>query len=515
MAHYDDILNLSRQVQRGPLSSWFERRLRDQIDNGLFLPETELQRVGDALVAELIGYRQQAGVSTAVLGMSGGVDSALTAALLKRAGWRVIGFTLPIEQNPEETERGVEACHALGLEHMHLDLSKPYRHIVGELGELDSRIASEDDERLRTRRGNVRARLRMITLYDQAHRFSGLVASTDNFSELGAGFWTLHGDVGDLAPVQSLIKSWEVPWMARAFGVPERTWRANPTDGLGIGGGDEAQIGVSYLEWDVMVFALLEGLARNPGLTAEELAETLKIGGDMHARTALGTVLRRLRSTWYKRSNPIRLDHPMAERYEALDALDARLFRPAVLRADEALSRFSGELQDLANQLADALQESERRLVTAESCTAGLLAACVAGAPGSSGVLEGSFVTYCSSLKSDALGVSAELIEEETPYHPEVARQMASGALDRAPCASLALAVTGVGGPGPHEGKPAGLVYIGAALRGHEPHVEEYHFSGRPKEVLAATIRAALHLGLRTLQDADAVRSSPRDNSRR
>ncbi len=262
--------------------------------------------------------------------------------------------------------------------------------------------------------------------HEQAHRFSGLVASTVNFSELGAGFWTLHGDVGDLAPVQSLIKSWEVPWMARAFGVPERTWRANPTDGLGIGGGDEAQIGVSYLEWDVMVFALLEGLSRNPGLTAEELTEALEIGGDIHARTALDTVLRRLRSTWYKRSNPIRLDHPVAERYEALDALDARLFRPAVLRADEALSRFSGELQDVANQLADALKASERRLVTAESCTAGLLAACVSGTPGSSGVLEGSFVTYCSSLKSDALGVSAELMEEKMPYHPEVARQMAS-----------------------------------------------------------------------------------------
>ena len=349
MALQDHILDLSRQARRAPLSSWFSRRLRDQIDSGLFLPEPELKSAGDALVGELTSYREQTGLSTAVLGMSGGVDSALTAALLKRAGWRVIGFTLPIEQNPEETERGVEACYALGLEHMHLDLSEPYRRIVAELGELDSRLPSEDDERLRTRRGNVRARLRMITLYDQAHRFSGLVASTDNFSELGAGFWTLHGDVGDLAPVQSLIKSWEVPWMARAYGVPERTWRANPTDGLGIGGGDEAQIGVSYLEWDVMVFALLEGLSRSPGLTAEELTDVLEIGEDVHARAALDTVLRRLRSTWHKRSNPIRLDHPMVERYEALDALDTRLFRPAVLRADEALSRFSGELQDLAN----------------------------------------------------------------------------------------------------------------------------------------------------------------------
>jgi nicotinamide-nucleotide amidase len=505
MALQDSILDLSRQTRRGPLSPWFERALEKQITNGLFLPEPDLRFVGETLIGELASYREQAGVATAVLGMSGGVDSALTAALLKQAGWRVVGFTLPIEQNPEETERGIEACHALGLEHLHLDLSEPYRRIVTEFGVLDPRIASDDDERLRTRRGNVRARLRMTTLYDQAHRFGGIVASTDNFSELGAGFWTLHGDVGDLAPVQALIKSWEVPWMARAYGVPERTWRANPTDGLGIGGGDEAQIGVSYLEWDLMVFALLEALARNPGLSADSLKVELELGGDTHAGVALSTVLRRLRGTWHKRVNPIRLDHPSAERYEALDALDARLFRPTVLRADEALSRFSGELQDLANQLAGALRTSERRLVTAESCTAGLLAACIAGAPGSSGVLEGSFVTYCSSLKSDALGVSAELIAEKTPYHPEVARQMAAGALDRAPCASLALSVTGVGGPGPHEGKPADLVYVGAALRGRDPVAEEHQFSGRPKQVLAAAIKAALQLGTRTIRDAGAV----------
>ena len=61
MALYGDILNLSRQAQRGPLSSWFECRLHNQINSGLFLPEMELQRIGDALVDELIGYRQQAG----------------------------------------------------------------------------------------------------------------------------------------------------------------------------------------------------------------------------------------------------------------------------------------------------------------------------------------------------------------------------------------------------------------------------------------------------------------------
>lgn len=499
MALMEDILDLSRQKGRGGLSPWFERQFREQIDRGLFLDHDALAAVGDQLTGELAAYREQTGVSTAVLGMSGGVDSALTAAMLKHAGWTVVGYTLPIEQNPEETARGVEACKALGMEHRHLDLTELYRASVAALGTLDERMTAGDEEPIRVRRGNIRARLRMVTLYDQAHRLGGLVASTDNFSELGAGFWTLHGDVGDLSPVQSLLKSWEVPWMARAYGVPERTWRAKPTDGLGIGEGDEAQIGATYLEWDIAVFALIEALLHHPGADLDELLERLEVGDDERAREALDAVLRRLRTTWHKRISPIRLQHPAAERYDALDMLDARLFRPAVTKTDEALSSFSADLQDLANQLARTLRQSEKRLVTAESCTAGLLAACVGAAKGSSGVLEGSFVTYCPSAKTDALGVSADLLERETAYHPEVARQMAAGALRGAPAAGLALSVTGVAGPGEDCGKPPGLVYIGVALRGHEPVAEEHRFAGRPKQVIAATVRRALQLGMKML----------------
>lgn len=502
MPLYEDILDLSRQAGRGALSPWFERTLRDQVERGMFPSHEDLKSIGGKLVSDLTDYRTQAGVSTAVLGMSGGVDSALTAALLKHAGWRVIGFTLPIEQNPEETERGVEACAALGLEHLHIDLSDQYHSMVAGLGQLDEGLPQGDDNPHRTRRGNVRARLRMITLYDQAHRFDGLVASTDNFSELGAGFWTLHGDVGDLSPVQSLLKSWEVPWMAREYGVPERTWRAKPTDGLGIGEGDEAQIGAGYLEWDIMVFALLEALSRNPGLREAGAAETLQVADDPRAPEVLDVVLHRLRTTWFKRISPIRLEHPTASRYEMLDALDARLFYPAVINSERALTTFSGELQDLANQLAKALSSAEMRLVTAESCTSGLLGAAVAGAPGSSGVLEGSFLTYNGTLKSDALGVSEDLLRDKTPYHPEVARQMVVGALGQAPNAGLALSVTGVAGPTPHEGKPAGLVYIGAALRDGEPVVEEHRFTGRPQEVIANALRASLKLGLSQLGGA-------------
>ena len=149
------------------------------------------------------------------------------------------------------------------------------------------------------------------------------------------------------------------------------------------------------------------------------------------------------------------------------------------------------DLERLAERLVAASAESGDRLVTAESCTAGLIGVCLASVPRSSEVFAGSFVTYRAAMKTDALGVPAELIAEKTPYHPEVARRMALGALERAKHATVALAVTGVGGPGPDCGKPQGLVYLAAVRRGEDPRVEEHRFSGTPREVLAQTVRAA------------------------
>jgi nicotinamide-nucleotide amidase len=120
--------------------------------------------------------------------------------------------------------------------------------------------------------------------------------------------------------------------MARAHGVPERTWRAKPTDGLGIGAGDEAQIGASYLQWDITVFAVIDALRRDPRLRAEDVAEALATDGDAEAARAATVVLDRLRRTWFKRVNPIVLAHPLDDRLGALDLIDDRLFRPQVLR---------------------------------------------------------------------------------------------------------------------------------------------------------------------------------------
>lgn len=314
----DQILDMSRQNTIGPLSPWFAARLKGLIDKE-YIGEKAVKVLIDDTVTLLAAYREQTGRSNVVLGMSGGVDSALTAALFKAANWTVIGVTLPIHQEQIETDRGFNACEALGIKHLHLDLSDMYDAMVKTQFDLDGGIYW-DNKPARIRCGNIRARLRMITLYNLAQANHGLVASTDNFTELAAGFWTLHGDVGDLSPIQSFLKSWEVPMAAKLMGVPEETWRATPTDGLGIDAGDEAQLGASYLEWDIMLLSL-DKIDQGPAV----------FDGDERAEQVYKAVNDRIKLTWFKRMNPVNLPHSFIDRYGFLEDIDDG-FRPAVVR---------------------------------------------------------------------------------------------------------------------------------------------------------------------------------------
>lgn len=335
----DQILDLSRQNNIAPLSPWFEANLAKLIADKQFLSEDDLTTVSEQIVDDLANYRESTGASVVVLGMSGGVDSALTAALFKKAGYRVIGVTMPIHQVQAETDRGVEACEAIGIEHIHADLSDLYDATLLMKSKVDAELNDLDNgtKPTKIRRGNIRARLRMITLYNIASKEGGFVASTDNWSELTAGFWTLHGDVGDVSPIQSLLKSWEVPYLAKINGVPESTYRATPTDGLGIDAGDEAQLGSSYLEWDIMALMMAKNVDNDvPRLqnrhTAEDLRVALGIDDDPRAVAVFNAVFSRIGGSWYKRQNPLNIAHAFTDRYAMIDKIDQTLFVPQRFR---------------------------------------------------------------------------------------------------------------------------------------------------------------------------------------
>jgi nicotinamide-nucleotide amidase len=158
---------------------------------------------------------------------------------------------------------------------------------------------------------------------------------------------------------------------------------------------------------------------------------------------------------------------------------------------------FAAPSVDLARRLLAACEARGLRLATAESCTGGLLAACLTEIPGSSNVIERGYVTYDNRSKEEMLGVSFDLLAGVGAVSREVA--MAEGALARAD-ASLAIAVTGIAGPGGGTAtKPVGLVHMAVAcVAGGRLH-EQQLFPGDRSAVRLASVDAALALALRSL----------------
>jgi nicotinamide-nucleotide amidase len=164
------------------------------------------------------------------------------------------------------------------------------------------------------------------------------------------------------------------------------------------------------------------------------------------------------------------------------------------LSAETALA-ISPALCDRAQAILKALKDAGLSIVTAESCTAGMIAAVMSRADGASDVLHGGFVTYTKEHKTAALGVSADLLRDKGAVNEAVVVQLAQGALQRSP-ASLSLAVSGVLGPEEDEdGKPVGLVYFCCVRSGGEPVVVKEEFGEKePAQLLQRALNRALDL---------------------
>ena len=155
---------------------------------------------------------------------------------------------------------------------------------------------------------------------------------------------------------------------------------------------------------------------------------------------------------------------------------------------------FNPQLKRRAQDTIKTLRRKHLSLVTAESCTSGLLAALLSKPEGAGDILEGGFVCYSKEQKCVALHVSPTTLKEKSAVSSEVAEQMARGALKRS-TATTAIAVTGVLGPKPDEdGNPVGLVYLALASATQQKTVS-YRFGDHPHEELCArTLLAALDL---------------------
>lgn len=255
------------------------------------MSELNYEHVFNVLVDKTAEYVTENNLKAMVLGISGGIDSTVVAAIChevsKKTGIPLIGRSLPIKNKSDEFATSVHVGEAFCNEFSVYRLERSYRAALfdacadaGDVNMANSYHLDELEEmpsRTPIANGNLQARCRMMYLYDIASRHKGLVMSTDNQTEYQLGFWTIHGDVGDFDPIQDLWKT-EVYGLAnylldryksKALEALHNDYKETcdkyramsyavyssckliPTDGLGISNSDLEQIGAkSYDEVD-------------------------------------------------------------------------------------------------------------------------------------------------------------------------------------------------------------------------------------------------------------------------
>lgn len=162
------------------------------------------------------------------------------------------------------------------------------------------------------------------------------------------------------------------------------------------------------------------------------------------------------------------------------------------------------DLLELAKEVLAAAKARKKRIVTAESCTGGLLGGCLTANAGSSDVMDCGFITYSNESKSRLLGVPRDAVAEFGAVSDIVASAMAEGALAQTD-AHMAVSITGIAGPGGGtKEKPVGLVYMALAQTNTDALVKRYIFAGTRSDIRRAAVGAAMELLLGSLKDDDA-----------
>jgi NAD+ synthase len=206
--------------------------------------------VRDLLVRFIKDQTTNAGFTKAVIGVSGGVDSAVSAVLAAEALGKenVLGVMIPYRtSNPKSVEDATLVIQATGIHSELVDISK----MVDGYCE-DNKIADS------LRRGNVMARMRMIVLYDLSAREKALVIGTSNKTEILVGYGTQHGDLASaINPLGDLYKS-QIWQLAEAIGVPKAVIEKAPSADLWEGQTDEKEMGVTYAKLDALLYEMID-----------------------------------------------------------------------------------------------------------------------------------------------------------------------------------------------------------------------------------------------------------------
>ncbi len=227
----------------------------------------------------------KAGMKRAVLGLSGGIDSALSAYLSVEAlgAENVLAVRMPYKtSNPASMNDATLVIESLGIPFLNVPITGMADPLINQFPDMTN-----------LRKGNIMARLRMVTLYDQSVAFGGLVMGTSNKTEFLLGYSTIYGDSGvALHPLADLYKA-QVRQLSSAMGVPQPILDKAPSADLWEGQTDEGELGYTYNNVDQVLFLLVD-----ERYTVDEVVE------EGFERNFVEKVWSRVKINHYKRTMP-------------------------------------------------------------------------------------------------------------------------------------------------------------------------------------------------------------------
>jgi len=282
----------------------------------------DYKSVFETIVATLSNYLTKNGLKTMVIGLSGGIDSTVSASICRavsdRTGVKLIGVSLPCSTNKDDEKTsayfaGKEFCDEF-IENNIEDIFSVIEQSCKGISGIESTNISQ---------GNIKARLRMIILYDMASKTKGIVIDNDQLSEHMIGFWTINGDCFDISPLGNLWKT-EVYELAKFIKdnifkdskALEAAINIIPTDGNGVSGSDLDQImpGCTYndvdsilIPWSTLSESIKEQYIKN-GFNFERGTVFLKLSEKYGKENVLRVIKRSVNSEFKRYPHPTPID---------------------------------------------------------------------------------------------------------------------------------------------------------------------------------------------------------------
>lgn len=261
-----------------------------------YLTTKNISNIVKTIKTNLKDYLKDEGLNGYVLPLSGGLDSAIMAALCEelpvRSMFIDIGNTSKHKKFADIISMQFKTDHqTMKITARDVSVVKKMMHSKDQLSKIQT--------------GNIKARIRMMIAYNMAQEYKMCVLSTDNLSEHNMGFWTLHGDVGDIAPIQYINKGYELPRIAKYLKIPDTIIDQAPSDGLNVtkDNTDEAQLGANYKYIDACMMLFRSMRLNECGALSDNEFKKITSFSELTMSKRYLKIIDRHLNTKYKRSS--------------------------------------------------------------------------------------------------------------------------------------------------------------------------------------------------------------------